>query len=88
MPHHCVVRISPPGPGGPGVKDGDVSESTDVNAPGGALVMSIGYWEISTETLDELCMSMVEPVFVSFPWWMVCCQPGQLVLARGGSIAG
>ena len=28
---------------------------------------------------------MVEPVFVCFPWWMVCCQPGASgYLAPGG----
>ena len=33
-PLHCGVRILPPGPCGPGVKDDDISESTVANAPG------------------------------------------------------
>ena len=40
---HCVIRISPLGPGGPSVEDADISESTDANAPGDAIVMSAGY---------------------------------------------
>ena len=68
LPLHCVVHILPQGPdilpqgpGGPGVKDGDVSGTTVANAPGDALAMSIGYREIATETSDKLCMSPVNP---------------------------
>ena len=94
-PLHCVLCISPPGPGGPGVKDGDVSKNTDANAPGDALVMSIGYREIATETLDELCMSRVNPrsrlKMCDELSHSVLCDVGVIALGGGGwlgSIAG
>ena len=61
MPLHWVVRVSPPKPGNPGIEDGNVSESTDANAPRDAIVMSAGCRKIVTETLDELCMWQVNP---------------------------
>ena len=42
LPTGIVCKI-PQGPGGPGVRDCDVSESTVTNIPGDALAMSIGY---------------------------------------------
>ena len=56
-----MVRISPPGPGGPSVKDGDVSEGADANAPRDVIVVLAGCPEIATETLDKLCMWRVNP---------------------------
>ena len=55
-PFHCIVRIIPLGPGGPSVGDGDVPGSIVTNIPGDELVMSIGYREMATKTLDELRM--------------------------------
>ena len=50
-PFHRIVHIMPQGP------DGDVSGSIFTNIPGDELAMSIGYREMVTKTLDELCMS-------------------------------
>ena len=78
-----MVRISPPGPGGPSVEDGDVSESTDANAPGDAIVMSAGFRKITTETLDELCMWRVNSRSGS----RMCYELSHSVLCDEGVIA-
>ena len=55
MPLHCGVRILPQGPGGPSVKDGDVSASTVANVPEDALAMSKGYREIVRDFGRNMC---------------------------------
>ena len=86
-PLHFVVRISPPGAGGPSVEDGDVSESSDVNVPVDMIVISAGCREIVTETLDKLCMWRVSRMcwlnsflFVFLSGWFAASR-GQPVLA-------
>ena len=60
-PFHCIVCIIPQGPGGPGVSDGEVPESTVIEIPGDVLALSVGFLEIVTETLYKICLSPVNP---------------------------
>ena len=58
---HCIVRMIPQGPGGPSSRDGDDPESIVIQIPGDVLALSVGFRELATETLDEICLSPLNP---------------------------
>ena len=60
--------LIPQGPGGPGVRDSDVPESTVIKIPGDTLALSVGFRELVTETLDEQCLSLVNPRLELLKW--------------------
>ena len=83
-----VHNIIPQGPGGPCVRDGDVSVKTVTNIPGDTLAVSIGNRGMVAETLDELCISPVKHLLGLMLCALDCpCLSPFLFVSVGGGVS-